>query len=251
MASENLVAKGLVVASGLLVSGLLVQRFLQHKKKEKSKKTWGYIISGAPASGKGTQCERIVHALGVVHLSTGDMLRDEVKRGSELGKRAKVLMDQGKLVDDDLVLSIINERFKQPDVQEKGFLLDGFPRTKVQAEVLLSFGFDIRAFILLRVDDEALVKRVTGRRFDPVTGNTYHVKFNWPPPSKEIENRLIIRSDDDEEKFKHRLEIYKDQAGTMVPIFDDILVDIDGNGNIDATWDKIQEHLKMIELDKH
>jgi len=94
------------------------------------------------------------------------------------------------------VLSIINERFKQPDVQERGFLLDGFPRTKVQAEALLDLGFDIRAFILLRVDDEALVQRVTGRRFDPATGNTYHVKFNWPPPSKEIEERLIIRYGD-------------------------------------------------------
>jgi len=92
-ATEDLVAKGLVVGSGLLLSGLLIHRFLNQKKKKGN--TWGYIISGAPASGKGTQCERIVAALGVVHLSTGDMLRDEVRRESELGKRAKVLMDQG------------------------------------------------------------------------------------------------------------------------------------------------------------
>lgn len=94
--TENLVARGLVVASGLLVSGLIVHRFLNERKKQKTKKPWGYIISGAPASGKGTQCERIVAALGVVHISTGDMLRDEVKKGSDLGKRAKVLMDQGR-----------------------------------------------------------------------------------------------------------------------------------------------------------
>jgi len=240
---EALIGKCLVGGTALLLSGLLAHRYLHPKKK----KTSGFIISGAPASGKGTQCERIVETFGVVHLSTGDMLRDEVKRGTELGKTAGDLMAQGKLVDDDLVISIIESRFKQDDVQTKGFLLDGFPRTKNQAEALLRLGVDVKAFVLLNVDDEKLVERVAGRRYDPATGNTYHIKFNWPPPTKEIENRLQIRPDDDEDKFRRRLTIYKEQAAQMVPIFDDYLIEIDGNGTIEGTWEKILAHLKIVE----
>jgi len=242
-----LLGKALVAGTGLLLGGLLVYRWLHPQKKKKTGSGMsGFIISGAPASGKGTQCERIVEAFGVVHLSTGDMLRDEVRRGTELGKTADGLMKAGKLVDDELVINIIRERFQQPDVQERGFLLDGFPRTKTQAEALLALGVTVKAFILLDVDDEALIARVSGRRYDPSTGSTYHIKFNWPPPTKEIEDRLLTREDDHEDKFRKRLATYKEQASTMVPIFDDYLIEIDGNGSIDGTWDKIHEHLKII-----
>jgi adenylate kinase len=122
------------------------------------------IIAGAPAAGKGTQCEIIKRELGVVHLSTGDMLRAAVNEQSELGMKAKSYIDEGKLVPDDLIINVVVERLQMPDCQSKGWLLDGFPRTRAQADALTRLGIEVDQFVLLDVPEEVLVERVTGRR---------------------------------------------------------------------------------------
>ena len=166
------------------------------------------LISGAPASGKGTQCEGIVSEYGVVHISTGDMLRAAVAEGTELGKEAKSYMESGKLVPDHLVTSLLKQRIVQEDCVKHGWLLDGFPRTAAQATVLSEENIIPDAVVVLDVDDETLVKRVVGRRLDPVTGKIYHVEFN-PPEEPGVEERLVQRSDDTEEKAKVRIDTYK------------------------------------------
>ncbi|KAL6075286.1 adenylate kinase [Balamuthia mandrillaris] len=204
----------------------------------------GYIIAGAPGSGKGTQCERIVEMTGVVHLSTGDMLREEVKRGTELGLMAKAIMESGKLVSDDLIIGIIANRLEQEDIQQRGFLLDGFPRTEAQAQALKELGVDIKAMFLLNVDDENIVERVCGRRIDPETNKSYHVTFA-PPPS-EIADRLIQRPDDNEETVRKRLNVFTEQTTKILPVFQDKLVMIDGNQNIDDVWGDIRSVLEAV-----
>jgi adenylate kinase len=163
------------------------------------------IIAGAPASGKGTQCEVIKEKFEVVHLSTGDILRAAVKDQTELGKKAKAFMDAGQLVPDELIIDVVSDRLRQQDCQSKGWLLDGFPRTKSQADALTKAGMVPDCLILLDVPEEVLVERVVGRRTDPVTGKIYHMKFS-PPENEEIKERLIQRSDDTEEKIKVRFK---------------------------------------------
>jgi adenylate kinase len=201
----------------------------------------GIIISGAPASGKGTQCERIREEYGLVHLSTGDMLRAAVAAGTEVGKKAKEIMEAGGLVPDDVVIGAIKERLAQPDVQEHGFLLDGFPRTPAQAEALKSLGLDIHVFLMLDVPDELILERVTGRRIDPETGNSYHVTFK--PPPEEIEHRLIQRKDDTEECVKPRLQNFHQNIANVRGHFEDVLVQVDGTGKPHEVWDTINEKL--------
>lgn len=163
------------------------------------------IIAGAPASGKGTQCEIIKEKFKVVHLSTGDILRAAVKEKTELGIKAKAFMDAGQLVPDDLIIDVVSDRLRQSDCQNNGWLLDGFPRTKSQADALSRSGMVPDCLILLDVPEEVLVERVTGRRTDPLTGKIYHLKFN-PPENDEIMSRLVQRSDDTEEKIKVRFK---------------------------------------------
>lgn len=126
------------------------------------------LIAGPPASGKGTQCELIVEKFGVVHISTGDALREQVAAGTELGKQADECMQNGQLVPDDLIIDIVKDRLAQEDCQTKGWLLDGFPRTGAQAQALGDAGIVASHFVLLDVPDEVLVERCTGRRNDPV-----------------------------------------------------------------------------------
>lgn len=185
------------------------------------------LISGAPASGKGTQCELLVTHYGVVHVSTGDMLRAAVKQGTDLGKQAKSYMDAGELVPDSLVISLLEERLKETDVQEKGWLLDGFPRTAVQACALDDAGILPDAVLVLDVPDDVLIERVVGRRLDPETGKIYHVKFN--PPPADIEARLTRRSDDTEDKAKTRLQNYYTHAQSILEHYDSKITRVDGN----------------------
>lgn len=171
---------------------------------EKTKKPLKVIIAGAPASGKGTQCEVIRERYGLVHLSTGDILRAAVKEGTDLGLKAKDIMEAGQLVPDDLIISVIVERLQQVDCVQNGWLLDGFPRTKAQADALAASGMTADSFLLLNVPEEVLVERVTGRRTDPDTGLIYHLKFKPPPADDELIARLVQRADDTEEKVKLR-----------------------------------------------
>eukprot|EP00954_Amorphochlora_amoebiformis_P028150 1390433-Amorphochlora_amoeboformis.AAC.2 len=146
------------------------------------------IISGAPASGKGTQCQLIVDKYGVKHISTGDALRAHVRSQTELGKKAKAYMDAGDLVPDELIMSIMKEEAMHGS---SGWLLDGVPRTAKQVEALRETGLIPDKVILLEVPDEVLIERCVGRLFDPETGNTYHRKYFPPPP--EIAERCVQR----------------------------------------------------------
>ena len=166
------------------------------------------IITGAPASGKGTQCERIVGAYGMVHLSTGDMLRAAVKAGTALGAQADGWMKSGRLVPDELIISIITERLGERDCVEKGWLLDGFPRTAVQAEALAAAGLVPDCVLELDVPEESLIDRVVSRRLDPVSGAIYNVRSKMPT-DPEVLARLVQRADDTEETARKRLAAYR------------------------------------------
>ncbi|GAU45696.1 hypothetical protein TSUD_268280 [Trifolium subterraneum] len=157
------------------------------------------MISGAPASGKGTQCHLITNKYGLVHVAAGDLLRAEIETGSENGKRAKEYMEKGQLVPDEIVVMMVRDRLLKPDSAENGWLLDGYPRSLSQATALKELGFKPDIFILLEVSEDILVERVVGRRLDPVTGKIYHLKYS-PPETKEIADRLTQRFDDTEEK---------------------------------------------------
>jgi adenylate kinase len=201
------------------------------------------IIIGGPASGKGTQCENIASRYGVVHLSTGDMLREAVKEGSAIGLVAKQYMDTGELVPDEVIIEIVSARLDQDDCRERGWLLDGFPRTKAQAEHLAWMGIEADITLLLNVPDIDLIERVVGRRIDPVTGKIYHLKFR-PPPAEAI-GRLEQRSDDTVHKAKRRLEQFHENLSQIRSFLVDSLVEVDGSGAPDL----IARHItKIVDL---
>ncbi|XP_022719811.1 adenylate kinase, chloroplastic-like isoform X2 [Durio zibethinus] len=181
------------------------------------------MISGAPASGKGTQCELITQKYGLVHIAAGDLLRVEVAAASENGKRAKEYMEKGELVPDEIVVMMVKERLLQPDSQEKGWLLDGYPRSSSQAAALEDFGIHPDIFILLEVPEDNLVERVVGRRLDPLTGKIYHLKYS-PPESEEIASRLTQRFDDTEERVKLRLHTHHQNVEAVLSTYKDITV---------------------------
>lgn len=207
------------------------------------------IIAGAPAAGKGTQCEVIRNDFGVVHLSTGDLLRAAVKDQSTLGVQAKAYMDAGKLVPDELIIDVVCDRLKQPDCQNQGWLLDGFPRTKAQADALTKAGMIPDCFILLDVPEQVLVERVTGRRTDPVTGKIYHLKFN-PPESPEIAARLTQRSDDTEEKIVTRYRDFIANIDAVKGSYADKLVRVDGTKSQADVSANILNKLNSLNLSK-
>ncbi|PIA40947.1 hypothetical protein AQUCO_02300014v1 [Aquilegia coerulea] len=181
------------------------------------------MISGAPASGKGTQCELITKKYGLVHIAAGDLLRAEVAAGSENGKRAKEYMEKGELVPNEIVVMMVKDRLLQPDSQENGWLLDGYPRSSSQAKALEDLGIHPDLFILLDVPEEILVDRVVGRRLDPVTGRIYHLKYS-PPETEEIASRLTQRFDDTEEKVKLRLQTHNQNVEDVLSIYKDVTV---------------------------
>jgi adenylate kinase len=186
------------------------------------------IIAGAPASGKGTQCELIVARYGLVHISTGGMLRAAVAEGSPLGQAAKRYMDNGELVPDELVIAMLRERLAQDDCRERGWLLDGFPRTETQAQALDDAGVSPDAVVMLDVPDDLLVQRVVGRRIDPVTGAIYHLQFD-PPDQPEVASRLEQRSDDTEGKVQTRLRAFYAHVKSINSHYAAIISLVDGN----------------------
>lgn len=199
------------------------------------------VIAGPPAAGKGTQCDKIKTKFGYVHLSTGDILRENVKTGTELGKKAKGYMDSGALVPSELIVDLVKDRLKQADVQARGCLLDGFPRAPDQAKALADAGIKVQKFLLIKVPDETLVERGCGRRLDPVTGDIYHLKFK--PPPADVVSRLVHRSDDQETAIRERLKNYHSQIDGILPYFKDVAVNIDGTGKPDDVFKLIDEGL--------
>ncbi|HKK13800.1 MAG TPA: adenylate kinase [Gammaproteobacteria bacterium] len=176
------------------------------------------ILLGGPGAGKGTQANYIKERYDIPQISTGDMLRAAVKAGTALGMEAKKIMDAGGLVSDDIILGLVKERIAQPDCAN-GFLLDGFPRTLRQAEALKEEGVQIDYVVEIDVDDEEIIKRMSGRRVHPASGRTYHVVFN--PPKEEGKDDvtgepLIQRDDDQEETVRKRLSVYHEQTEPLV-----------------------------------
>ncbi len=168
------------------------------------------ILLGAPGAGKGTQAELLVKRLSIPAISTGNMLREAIANGTELGKQAKQYMDEGGLVPDELILGIVADRVSQPDCR-KGFILDGVPRTLAQAQALEDKGIRIDHVISIEVDDAEIEGRMTGRRVCPACGASYHVTAN-PPKHDGLCDAcgaaLIVRKDDAPETVRHRLEVY-------------------------------------------
>jgi len=199
------------------------------------------IIIGGPASGKGTQCEHIASTYGVVHLSTGDLLRKAVKDGSHVGRIADKYMGKGELVPDDVIIQIVSERLQQDDCQQRGWLLDGFPRTKAQAEHLTRMGIKADVTLLLHVSDSELIQRVVGRRTDPVTGKIYHLEFS--PPPQEVIDRLEQRSDDTVDKVHRRLEQFHENLSQIRSYLHSSIVELDGSGNPDMVAGRVAEAL--------
>lgn len=179
------------------------------------------ILLGAPGAGKGTQAQFIMENYGVPQISTGDMLRAAIKQGSELGQKVQAVMDAGQLVSDELIIELVKDRVKQADC-EKGFLLDGFPRTIPQADAMKENGINVDFVLEFDVPDEEIVKRMSGRRVHSASGRVYHTVYNPPKvegKDDETGEDLIIRADDVEETVRKRLAIYHDQTAPLVTYY--------------------------------
>lgn len=211
------------------------------------------ILLGPPGAGKGTQAQTLTKEFSIPQISTGDMLRAAIKAGTELGKQAKVVMDAGKLVSDEIILGLVKERIAQDDCQN-GFLFDGFPRTIPQAQALVDNGIVIDAVVELQVPDEKIVNRMSGRRVHLASGRTYHIVYN--PPKVEGKDDvtgedLVIRPDDQEETVRARLKIYHDQTEPLVAFYKELAsknetryVAVDGNRDVAVVADDIISSLK-------
>ena len=181
------------------------------------------ILLGGPGAGKGTQANYIKEKYNIPQISTGDMVRAHVKAGSELGVKAKAIMDAGGLVSDDIIIGMVKERLKDADCQN-GYLFDGFPRTIPQAEAMKSAGVPIDFVVEIDVADEEIIKRMSGRRVHVGSGRTYHVMFNPPKVAGKDDltgEDLIQRDDDHEDTVKKRLDIYHAQTEPLVKYYSD------------------------------
>ena len=179
------------------------------------------ILLGAPGAGKGTQAAFLCEQYGIPQISTGDMLRAAVAAGTELGNKAKAIMDTGGLVSDDIIIGLVKDRIAQPDC-EAGCLFDGFPRTIPQAQAMVDAGISIDHVIEIAVDDEEIVGRLSGRRVHPGSGRIYHVDHN-PPQTAGVDDitgePLIQRDDDLEETVRKRLAVYHEQTQPLVDFY--------------------------------
>ncbi|WP_257264082.1 adenylate kinase [Endozoicomonas sp. ONNA2] len=211
------------------------------------------ILLGAPGAGKGTQAQFIMEEYGIPQISTGDMLRTAIKNGTALGNRVKAVMDAGALVSDDIIIALVKERIAESDCAN-GFLFDGFPRTIPQAEALRDAGVAIDHVVEIAVDDEEIVKRMSGRRVHPKSGRTYHVVFN--PPKEEGKDdvtgeALVQRADDEEKTVRKRLGIYHDQTAPLVEFYQQAGGDtrysrIEGVGTVDQIRQQVLYALKPV-----
>ena len=212
------------------------------------------VLLGAPGSGKGTQAQKLITEYGIPQVSTGDLLRAAVSSGSELGKQAKSAMDAGQLVSDDIVLGMIKERLQQDDAQ-KGFILDGYPRNLTQAasldSLLAETGQPLQGALLIDVDFEVLMQRLTGRLSCKNCGAVFN-RFTSPPKVENTcdncQNELFHRADDNEEVIGKRLQTYENETAPLVKYFKDkgILLSVQGVGDIDDITASVKSELAKI-----
>jgi len=202
------------------------------------------VFLGPPGAGKGTQAKRLEEEKGYIQISTGDILRENVKSATELGKKAKEYMEKGQLVPDELIIAMIEDKLKE--LEDRDIILDGFPRTIKQAEALDNllerFNRKLDKVILFIVDDNEVIKRLSGRRVDPKTGKIYHIILN--PPPKDVE--VIQREDDREEVIKKRLEVYHSQTAPLIDYYSKKgnLVKIDADLHPDDVYKKLLEAIR-------
>ncbi len=179
------------------------------------------ILLGAPGAGKGTQGTLLAERLGIPKIATGDILREAVRRGTELGRQATQYMEAGDLVPDELILDLVREALAAPDASG-GAIFDGFPRSVAQAEslenILRELDRTLDAVVVIEVADEEIVRRLSGRRTDPETGHVYHLEHN--PPPQEIRDRLVQRSDDREETVRYRLALYREITHPLIAFYE-------------------------------
>ena len=212
------------------------------------------IMLGAPGAGKGTQAKKIAEKYSIPHISTGDIFRANIKNNTELGQKAKTYMDKGELVPDELVVDLIMDRFKEADCAN-GYVLDGFPRTIIQARKLADicsmFNFKIDAVINLDIPEDVLVKRLSGRRTCADCGKSYHIVYN--PPKKEgvcdvCGGELIQRSDESEEAVQVRIDTYNKQTKPLIDYYTMLgeLTNVDGNQSMDEVAEEIYKVLDNL-----
>lgn len=209
------------------------------------------VMLGPPGAGKGTQAKKLAEALNLVHVSTGDLFRENLKQVTPLGQLAQQYMNKGELVPDDVTVAMVEERFARPDC-EKGAVLDGFPRTPAQAEALENLlgksNSDVTVVPFIKVPDDVLVERLSGRWMSP-SGRVYHEKYN-PPVVKWIDDidgsQLYQREDDRPATVRHRIEVYNEQTAPLINYYRDkgLLAEIDGTQPIDDVFDAIMKSVK-------
>jgi adenylate kinase len=215
------------------------------------------ILLGAPGAGKGTQAERLVEDFDLPYYATGDILRGAVNEGNELGKKAKEYMERGDLIPDDMMCEVIMERLDSPEAED-GFVLDGFPRTPEQADVLEDAlkrrGRRLNAALLIEVDDDEVVRRLSGRRICVKNQHLYHVEFDPPKRDGVCDqdgSRLIQRDDDKPETVRHRLEVYHEQTEPLIKRYDEegLLRRFDGKRSPGEVHDHIRAAVATLRLE--
>ena len=217
------------------------------------------MLLGGPGAGKGTQAKRLMDKYNIPQISTGDMLRAAIAAKTELGLKAKAIMEAGSLVSDDIMIGLVKDRLKQPDCQN-GFLLDGFPRNLVQAEALKEAQIKLSHVIEMKVEDNEIIKRISGRRVHPTSGRVYHVEYN-PPQQADLDDvsgePLVQRDDDKEDVIRKRLSIYHEQTQPLVAYYNQWskrepnqapkFHQVDGHGSVADIFNQLVEAIEKGE----